>query len=280
MRKALAAALLIAVPGAATAVVGIASARTEADIAGHAARVRAIAQAAPSPVSDPAALAALPVQVQAYLHFAFPQPPRPLRAVSLAMEGDFRRPRTENFAPTTAEQAIAVGTPALLFAATTPIGPGWARAYDAFAENRMEMKAKILSTVTVLDERENDALNRMSLRRWLLESPLYPVALLPGGPVRWEPVDGTRARAVVSAGGLEASLVATFRPDGSLERFDAEADGDLETPYHGSGEHVTRTDYRLVDGMMIPMGFTIARAARGELFPFWRGRVTRIEFAP
>lgn len=280
MRKSLGA-ILVAVPIAAAVTVDVSSARTEADIAAHAAKVREAARATPSPSLDPVALAALPPPVQAYLRFAFPDPPRPLRTVTLAMEGEFRRPRSEGFAPTTAEQTIAVGTPALLFAATTPILPGvWARAYDAFAAGGMEMKAKILSTVTVVDEHENDALNRSSLRRWLLESPLYPVALLPGGPVRWEPVDATRARAIVSSGGLEASLVATFRADGGLERFDAEADGDLDTPYHGSGEHVTRTDYRLVEGMMIPMGFEIARAAKGERYPFWRGRLTRITFAP
>lgn len=285
MRTPLIVAALVAVPLAtAAAAVGVSSARTETDIAAHAAKVRASAQDHPSPTLDPAALAALPPPVRAYLRFAFPEPPRPLRTVALAMEGEFRRPRTEGFAPTTAEQTIAVGTPALVFAATTPIGPGlWARAYDAFADGRMEMKAKILSTLTVVDERENDELNRISLRRWLLESPLYPVALLPGGPVRWEPVDERRARAIVSsgvsAGGLEASLVASFRPDGSLERFDAEADGDLNTPYHGSGEHVTRTDYRPVDGMMIPMGFDIGRAAGGKVHPFWRGRLTRIAFA-
>ncbi|MBP2311360.1 DUF6920 family protein [Azospirillum soli] len=281
MRMSLAALLVAAPILAAAGTVGLSSARTEADIAAHAAKVQETARTALPPALDPVTLATLPPPVQAYFRFTFPQPPRPFRTVTLAQEGEFRRPRSEGFAPTTAEQTIAVGTPALLFAATTPILPGvWARAYDAFADGRMEMKARILSTVTVVDERENDALNRMSLRRWLLESPLYPMALLPGGPVRWESVDATRARAVVSSGGLEATLVATFRPDGSLERFDAEADGDLDTPYHGSGEHVTRTDYRLVDGMMIPMGFEIARAAKGERHPFWRGRVTSIAFAP
>jgi len=259
--------------------VGIGTLLTEREIAGHAAQVAAIGRLQPARPADPAALGALPEPVQAYLRFALPGPVRPLHTVRIAQAGEFRRPLTEGFASTTAEQTIAIGTPALMFAATTPLLPGlWARAYDFYAAGRMRMRAKILSTVGVVNERETEALNRTSLRRWLLESPLYPMALLPGGPVRWEAVDARRARATVAAHGLEASLVATFREDGSLERFDAEQDGDLTTPYHGSGEHVTRTEYRLVEGMMIPMGFVIARAAGGRIHAFWRGRVTRIAF--
>lgn len=281
MRRSVLIAVAVAAPFLAFgAAVGVASLLTEREIAAHEASVRRIARGHPAPPPDPVAVAALPAPAARYLRFALPEPPRGLHTVELAMEGEFRRPRTEGFAPTAATQVIAVATPALMFAATTPVAPGvWARAYDFFAEGRMEMRAKVLSTLAVVDERETEALNRASLRRWLLESPLYPVALLPGGPVRWEAVDERRARAVVSGFGLEASLVATFRADGSLERFDAEADGDLETPYHGSGEHVARTDYRPVRGMMIPHGFEIARAAGGKLYPFWRGRVTRIAFA-
>lgn len=141
--------------------------------------------------------------------------------MQLSAEGDFRRPLTDSFAPTTASQTIAINTPALMFAATTLIVPGiWAHAYDSFAEGEMEMRAKIVSTLTVVDESATNALNRISLRRWLLESPLYPTALLPGGPVRWEAIDDSHARAIVSGSGLESSLVATFRPDGSLPRSD------------------------------------------------------------
>ena len=192
--------------------------------------------------------------------------------VNLKAEAEFRRPLTEGFAPTTASQTVATGTPALLFAATTPIVPGvWARAYDFFAEGRMQMRAKILSTFTVFDEQATEALNRTSLRRWLLESPLYPVSLLPEGPVRWEAIDETHARAIVSGFGLEASLVATFLPDGRLASFDAEQDGDLTTSYHGAGEHASRDDYRKVAGMMIPHAFEIARVADGKTYPFWKG---------
>ena len=40
------------------------------------------------------------------------------------------------------------------------------------ADGRMEMKARILGLVTVVDETGSPELDRISLRRWLLESPL------------------------------------------------------------------------------------------------------------
>lgn len=259
--------------------VGVSYALTERDIAAHADSVRQIADQTRALQADPVALATLPVPVQRYFNFAFPEGVPEYRLVTLAAEGDFRRPQTQDFAPTTASQTIATTTPALLFAATTPVGPGlWARAYDYFAKGEMEMRAKIASTITVVDEEATEALNRTSLRRWLLESPLYPMALLPGGPVRWEAIDDTHARAIVTGFGLEAAMVATFRNDGSLESFMAEEDGDLTTPYHGSGEYAARDDYQLVQGMMIPHSFEIARAAKGEIHPFWKGHITQTGF--
>lgn len=274
--------VLVAVSSSFVAVVGtvaLGSFLTESEIEAHAETVRRIADARPAVSGDPAAMQTLPAPVRRYLEFAVPDPQAPFRVVSLAAEGSFRRPLTDGFAFTNASQTIAVATPALIFAATTPVAPGiWARAYDFFADGRMEMRARIVSTLTVVDESATNDLNRTSLRRWLLESPLYPMALLPGGPVRWEAIDDKHARAIVSGFGLEAALVATFNPDGSLASFDAEQDGDLTTSYHGSGEHAARSDYRRVSGMMIPHGFVIARAAGGRTYPFWRGRITSIVF--
>ncbi|MCP4225362.1 MAG: hypothetical protein GY773_18660 [Actinomycetia bacterium] len=253
--------------------------QTEAEIRGFRNRVEVIGVANPSPVYDAAVVSELPKPVQRYFDYTFVESHKPIEFVELTMEGEFRRPLTDGFSPTTAEQTVAVGVPGLMFSARTTMVPGiWARAYDFYSEGQMEMKAKVMSTLTVVDESETPELNQTSLRRWLLESPTYPAALLPGGPVHWEPIDETHARAIVVADGLEASLVATFRPDGSLESFAAEEDGDLTTPYHGSGEHVLRGDYRLVDGMMIPHSFTISRATGGERFPFWIGQVETISY--
>ena len=217
--------------------------------------------------------------MQRFFRFTFRSPASGYGVVRLAASGDFRRPGSDGFQHTTAGQVIATGVPALMFSATTPIVPGvWARAYDFFADGQMEMKAKVLSTLTVVDEKATPELDRISLRRWLLESALYPAALLPGGPVTWEAIDDTSARAVVNWNGMKAAMRAYFNPDGAMAVMAAEADGDLSTPYHGSGEHVTRSDYRAVNGQMIPMAFTISRMAAGRIYPFWKGRIDRIAF--
>ncbi|MCV6577348.1 MAG: hypothetical protein OIF58_16620 [Cohaesibacter sp.] len=264
--------------------IGYSYAQTEHDIATYAQNVIAVADKHPSPEMSSHHLqkthiSHLPEPVQAYFNYVFPKGAPSFKTVKFAMQGQFRRPLTETFESTSAEQTIAVATPALVFSATTPIVPLiWAKAYDAYIDGEMDMKAKILSTVTVMEERETPELNRISLRRWLIESPVYPMALLPGGPVRWQAIDDKSARAIISAHGQTASMVATFRPDGSLQSFMAEEDGDLTTPYHGSGEYVSRSDYRLIGDVRVPHGFTIARASQGKIYPFWKGTITDISF--
>ncbi|MBB4122152.1 DUF6920 family protein [Martelella radicis] len=259
--------------------IGISHVMTGREIAGHARSVRMIAAKTGYPRPSDAEMQALPAPVRRYFDFAIRDVDADISVVSVREEGLFRRPLTEGFAPTRAEQTIALSSPALLFTATTPIAYGIdARVYDFFADGEMEMRAKLASTLTVVDEKASPDLNRISLRRWLLESPLFPVALLPGGPVRWDPVDEHSALATVTGFGLEASMVATFREDGSLASFDATEEGDLTTPYHGSGEHSERDDYRPVAGMMIPHSFVIARVGEGRTEPFWKGRVTGIDF--
>lgn len=278
-RRLLIAAVLLSV--GTIAALGLAHWRTEEQIQQHHLRVLAAAQIA-TPTGEarsapwPEALGDLPAPVQRYLRFAFPGGPVPGHAVQLTMEGQFRRPGQESFHPTSAHQTAGVRVPALMFDARTPMAPGvWARAWDAYVDGRMEMKARILSALTVVDETGSPQLDRISLRRWLLESPTYPQALLPGGAIRWEPVDTDSARAVISHRGQTVGMRVRFGPDGGIASMAAEEDGDLGTPYHGSGEHVRRNDYQLIGEVRIPTRFVISRAARGQILPFWDGRITQ-----
>ncbi len=226
----------------------------------------------------------LPVPVQRYLAFAFPHGVPEDAAevpawIAFDQKGDFRRPGTESFAPTTARQVVATATPDLVFSADTPLwGPIRAVAYDAYIDGAMEMEARVLSAVSVMDENRSPELDRLSLRRWLLEAPTNPYALLPGGLVTWEAIDDTSARAVVVAHGHRASMIARFDERGALISLEAEEDGDLTTSYHGPGELVTRSDHRLVGEVRVPMTFEVSRVAGGEILPFWSGQITDVRF--
>ena len=277
--------LLVAAAGVAILAGGLglfvaaSSAATEAMIDGHIDTVLESARTGVPPTIDDAAMATLPAPVQRYFRFAFRGTPRPTRGVRIRLAGMFRRPGSETWTTGEAEQYVSVTEPAFVFAATFPLMPGvWARAMDAYAGGEMDMKVRVMSAITVVDAVDEPALNETSLMRYLIESPLFPTALLPGGPVRWEPIDDDRARAVISRDGVEGRFVVTFAADGAITRFDAEADGSLDQGFHGSGEHATRSDYREVDGVMIPMRFEIARVIDGEIQPFWRGEVTDIQF--
>ncbi|WP_319532822.1 DUF6920 family protein [uncultured Cohaesibacter sp.] len=250
---------------------------TEQAIAGFRTIVAEIGAEAKDASFDADGVRLLPTPVQRYLSYSIKGPLSGYKVVRVAQKGDFRRPMMEAFEPTVASQVIAANVPAMVFSATTPIiAPIWARAYDFYAHGKMEMRAKILDVLTVVDEQETPELDRISLRRWLLESALYPQALLPGGHVRWEAIDDDSARAIVSSGGMEASMVAYFDAEGRMTFMQAEEDGDLTTSYHGSGEHVARSDYRQVGNLMIPHSFTISRAADGQIYPFWMGKMEEI----
>jgi len=217
----------------------------------------------------------LPAPVQRYFSFTFPEGVPALAVTEVTMKGEFRRPLHDDFNPTSARQSLSPALPALVFEAQTPVFTGiWALAYDAYLDGEMEMKAKLLGAVTVMDQPATPELNRISLRRWLLEAPLYPQALLPSRYIRWEAIDNQHARVIASYRGLTTSMVAEIDAEGRLLNLRAEQDGDLTTPYHGSGEYAARSDYRLISGMMIPHGFTIARHAEGTDYPFWRGELT------
>lgn len=279
-RRALATAALAGIAALAAALAATVAAMSQAtESAIDTLREAAAGEASAHPPAwpDAAALDALPPPVRRWVAFTFPAGPALCVMADVEMRGRFRRPRTVDFADTTARQRIAGGTPALVFDATTPVRwPVWARAWDGYVGGRMSMKARILSTITVVDEPSTPALDRTSLRRWLLEGVACPNALLPGGPVRWEAMDDERARAVVRRGDLQAALLARFDAEGRLLQFDAEEDGDLALPYHGSGERVERSDFRLVQGVRVPHRFVVSRVAGGRVLPFWDGEVTSL----
>ena len=228
---------------------------------------------------DEARLAELPEPVRRFFRFTFRGKPRPLRGVRMRLSGTFRRPGAESWDPMTATQYAAASTPAFVFIGETDVLPGVrATAMDAYVDGRMQMMVRIMSAITVVDEVDVPELNDSSLMRFFLEAPLFPTALLPNPHLKWEAIDSRAARAVISKGAFRRSFRVSFDDEGRILRYDAEHRAQANGRFHGAGEHARRADYREVDGVMVPMTFEIARVIDGEIRPFWRGRVERIEF--
>lgn len=255
--------------------------QTEALIKHRAEQVLAAARSAQAPrLPSDRRQESLPAPVRRWIEFTFrAEASLPRRLVRYQMEGRFRRPGSDSFEPMEAAQYIAAGRPAFVFEATTWMFPGfWARAMDAYVSGDMDMKARILSTITAVDETGDPALNQESVQRYLLESVMVPSALLPSERLHCEPINRRSAWAVMSHGGTEARYRVKFDDRGAIQSMRAPRDGSLDQPYHGAGEYAVRGGYKQVAGVMVPTEFEIARVIDGQIRPFWKGRVTKLDF--
>lgn len=61
---------------------------------------------------------------------------------------------------------------------------------------------------------------------------------------------------------IKAELIAMFGPNGEFLSFDATQGGDLNTPYYGHRERVSRSGYQKIENMRIPMTFEISRIGK------------------
>ncbi len=228
-------------------------------------------------------LANLPAPVQRYFKFAFPYGFKPMKSVSMKMKGKFRRPGTTGWEDAQTIQYISGVKPQLVFYGDTGLPMGlWATMMDSYIDGHMHMEARLLSAIKILEKNDDEALNDLSAMRYLIEGPMMPGILLPGPHLRWQGIDKNTARAIAYRNGREVGAYRiSFAEDGAISEYHADyspADQLDATKVHGAGEVAIRKDYRLVNGVMIPHRFEIARDIEGGIQPFWRGTIERVEF--
>jgi hypothetical protein len=100
--------------------------------------------------------------------------------------------------------------------------------------------------------------------------------------VRWEPVDGTSARATLTDGANSATLVFRFDTSGLIASVRAAARGRtvqgkvVPTPWEGRWRN-----YEVREGTRVPTEGEVAWLLPEGAKPYWRGRISRLvyEFA-
>lgn len=228
---------------------------------------------------DPASVDSLPDPVRRYFRWAIAPGTRPVRRVEIRQEGDFAM-RPGSWTTFTATQHVTTTPRAFVWSASMPMAvvvPVHVR--DAYRGGQGSMLAKILGWAPVADAHDTPEMANGALLRWLAEAAWYPTALLPSAGVTWTAVDDSTARATLTDGATTVSLDITFGADGGIAATRAmryREGADAPQPWLGRF-----TDYRRVDGLMIPTRGEVGWGEGPGYAAYWRGRLvgTRYDFA-
>jgi hypothetical protein len=230
---------------------------------------------------DPAALDGLPPPVQRYFRATLTPGQPMVTGLSLAHEGTFNMgEEADSWKRFTSRQEVEILRPGFVWDGTIRMGPGMpVRVHDAYVAGEGVLVPAVLGVFKLAEVRGSGPIAEGELLRWLAEAAWYPTALLPGQGVTWLPVDDASALATLTDGAVTVRLTFRFGPDDLVSSVRAEArdrtvGGQLvPTPWEGYW-----SDYRRKDGMLVPMTGEVAWLLPDGPKPYWRGRVTLLDY--
>jgi hypothetical protein len=245
------------------------------------ARLAAARHPLKSKIYHAAELRDLPAPVQRYFRTVLQDGQPLVQAVSIEHVGTFNMGESiEKWKPFTSCQRVITQRPGFDWEARIAMLPGLsARVHDAYIAGQGILHASLLGLVPLVDQRSTPDLARGELMRFLAEAAWYPTALLPSQGVCWEGVDDLSAKATLRDDDITVTLLFRFTADGLIESVRAAARGriiagsTILTPWEGRW-----SNYELRDNMQIPLQGEVAWLLPGGPKPYWRGRITRINY--
>jgi hypothetical protein len=226
-------------------------------------------------------LSSLPKPVQKYFKLVLKDGAPIINRVTLTQHGEFRiNLESEEWLNMNAIQNFTNGNRGFVWSATITIfSPVNVKVIDSYINGKGAMKGKVLSLITVIDEREKKELNKAALQRYLAESVWFPTALLPTQGVKWTGIDEKKASATINDSGITVSLVFGFNDKGEIvevytsERY-REVKGEyILFPWKGEfSNYVEIGDYR------IPSRGEVAWILEDGTFPYLRANIKQVDF--
>lgn len=225
-------------------------------------------------------LEGLPAPVARYFRFALTSGQPRVRTARVRWAGEFRTSREAGWKPFTAIQHFAVDPPGFVWDASVRMAPlVTVRVRDEYSNGIGAMLGKVGALVPVVDQRGTPEMAAGALGRFLAEMVWLPTALLPNTHVSWTPIDDSTARATLTDGVVAVHADFHFGRIGeivaiSMERYrDVNGHGVL-TPFDAR----LHSDYRRIDGMMVPSAGEVAWLLPDGRLDYWRGRLVAITY--
>lgn len=237
------------------------------------------AEIAESRTIDRRTLDRLPPPVRSYLDKALGSRTHTIRTVRLQHGGTFRPSLDGGWLSIRGSQYFSLDPPGFVWWGRARIAPGlWIDARDRALRGAGNMLVSAESSYTLADS-SGPALDQGALLRLLGEMAWFPTVFLDERYVTWSAVDDRSAKATLKLNGREVTGLFNFGSDGLPAVFSAERYRDLGngksalTPFSGR-----LSDFRIVDGLLVPHMMAAAWIINGEEKPYVRFSVDRIEF--
>lgn len=225
-------------------------------------------------------LEGLPEPVQRFFrHCLTPGQPLIRRAI-VAHEGTFRRDAGENsWVPFRSTEHFTVLPPGFIWEARIrmmPVVPVVVR--DSYIRGEAGMHGSIGGLVDVVSAASTPELREGAFMRFLAEAMWIPTALLPSQGVAWSPLTDSSARATRRDGDLVIAVDFTFDAAGHIVESRAMRQGERNGRYERHSWSGRCWDVQEVEGMRIPMQAEVRWHYPEGDHPYWRGRITSMEF--
>jgi hypothetical protein len=232
-------------------------------------------------VYDSTELNGLPAPVQRYFRAVLKDGQPMVLAVSVEHTGTFNMSETgEQWRSFTSTQRVITRRPGFDWEARVAMMPGLTvRVHDAYIAGEGILHASLFGLVSLVNLRGTPEVAQGELMRFFAETAWYPTALLPSQGVQWEPVNDASAKATLKDGETTLTMLFRFNEDGLIASMRAEARGRtvagavIPTPWEGRW-----SNYKLRDGMLIPLEGEVAWILPEGPKPYWRGGITRLSY--
>lgn len=223
-------------------------------------------------------LTGLPAPVRRYFEFAL-TPGQPLvEAARLEHAGEFAA-SPGRWSPFNSTEQFTTQPPGFVWDARIRMWPlVTVRVRDSYSRGEGAMLVNLAGLIPLVARRGTPELASGALMRYLAEAAWLPTALLPASGVKWEALDERSSRATLVDSGVRVSLDFHFSAQGGITRVAGERFRDV----NGRGV-LTRwegefSDYRRVEGMMIPHAGEVAWMLPEGRMPYWRGRIVKAQY--
>jgi len=223
----------------------------------------------------------LPAPVQRYFRAVLTHGQPVVLAVTIEHTGTFNMSETgEQWKPFNSIQRVITKRQGFVWDGRIKMMPGLtAYVHDAYIVGEGILHASLFGLVSLANLRGTSEMASGEFMRFLAEAAWYPTALLPSQGVQWEAVNDSSAKATLTDGETTVTLLFRFNKEGLIKSVRAEARGRnvagemVPTPWEGRW-----WNYELRNGMRIPIEGEVAWVLSEGPKPYWRGRISRIDY--